>query len=94
MQTIFSEIKDEFVNLAYREYFDFEYDYQETFTFKDEGQTLIDFKVSKEKSEQPRDLLFVFSGQVGCNQSLYTKEIIREAYEDRGYDIAMISFRG
>jgi len=45
MQTIFSEIKDTYINLAYPKYFNFEYDFQEVFTFKDGGETLIDFKI-------------------------------------------------
>jgi|TARA_B110000285_G_C14979331_1_gene540541 hypothetical protein len=32
-----TEIKDEYINLAFREQFDFKYDRQEVFKFKDGG---------------------------------------------------------
>jgi predicted alpha/beta-fold hydrolase len=41
-----------------------------------------------------RDILFIFSGQVGQSNSLYIKNIIKEAYHDRNFDIVMISYRG
>lgn len=31
---------------------------------------------------------------MGCNQSLYIKNIVWEAYERRGYDIVVVSWRG
>jgi len=39
-------------------------------------------------------MLFLISGMLGSNQSLYIKHIIKDAFYNRGYDIAMISFRG
>jgi hypothetical protein len=32
------------------------------FTFKDGGETLIDFKIKENEDEDERDILFVFSG--------------------------------
>jgi predicted alpha/beta-fold hydrolase len=31
---------------------------------------------------------------LGTNQSMYIKHIIKDAFYNRGYDVAMISFRG
>ena len=98
LQTIMTEIKDEYINLAFREQFDFKYDRQEVFKFKDGGETFIDYKLHDDldtfDKDFSRDLLFLFSGQVGSNQSLYLKNMMKEAYEDRRYNIVMISFRG
>ena len=63
------------------------------FTFKDGGETKICYKVDK-KMRNNRDWLFLFSGQVGSDQSIYLKNIMKEAYEKRGYNICMISWRG
>lgn len=38
-------------------------------------------------------MLFLFSGQVGCNQSMYLKNLIQDAYANR-FNICMVSFRG
>ena len=51
-------------------------------------------KYFKTKEVEQRDILFVFAGQVGCSNSLYVKNIIKEAYEKRDFDIVMISWRG
>ena len=52
-----SEIKDELFNKVF-ERFDFKYDLEEIFTFKDGGQTLINIKFHPEG----KDMLFIFSG--------------------------------
>ena len=51
-------------------------------------------KYFKSKEIEQRDILFVFAGQVGCSDSLYVKNIIKDAYNNRDFDIVMISWRG
>ena len=63
LQTILTEIKDENFNLNDHEKYDFAYDLEETFTFKDGGQTLINYKFHP----VGKDMLYLFSGQVGSN---------------------------
>ena len=92
-QTILSEIKDEYFNLYFPQLFEFKYTKEEIYTFKDGGQTKICYKVN-EKERNTRDWIFFFSGQVGCDQSIYLKNMMKEAYEKRGYNVCMISWRG
>ena len=70
LQTILTEIKDEYVNLAFPEQFEFKYDKQEVFKFKDGGETFISYKLHDDGNfdkDLNRDLLFLFSGQVGSD---------------------------
>ena len=92
-QTILSEIKDEYFNLYFPSLFEFKYTKEEIYTFKDGGQTKISYKTHPNE-ENSRDWLFFFSGQVGCDQSIYLKNIMREAYHLRKYNVCMISWRG
>jgi hypothetical protein len=52
-----TEIKDENFNLK-DDRFKFEYDLEEVFTFKDGGETLMNYKFHPEG----KDMLFLFSG--------------------------------
>ena len=98
LQTIMTEIKDDYLNLNFRDYFDFKYDREELFKFKDGGETFINYKLHDDydlfDKDFSRDLLFLFSGQVGSNQSLYLKDLMKDGFYNRGYNIVMISFRG
>ena len=57
LQTIMTEVKDENFNLK-DDRFKFEYDLEEVFTFKDGGETLMNYKFHPEG----KDMLFLFSG--------------------------------
>jgi len=93
VQTILTMIKADYVPIRLPTSIYFQYDENELFTFEDGGKTLISYKFDK-CTDEKRDLLFFFSGQVGSNQSIYLKNIMKEAYDNRGYDVCMISFRG
>lgn len=94
-QTLLTEIKDEYINLAFRR-FDYQYDDEELLKLDDGGEMLINYKyqVDSKGEKKNSDVLFCFTGQVGSNQSLYIKNIIREAYDQRDYDIVVVSWRG
>ena len=92
-QTILTEIKDAYFNLYFPLIFKYKYTKEEVFTFKDGGQTKICYKMDTDTNNS-KDWLFLFSGQGGTDQSLYIKNIMKEAYEKRGYNVCMISWRG
>lgn len=92
-----TEIKDEYINLAFPSIFGYDYDDEELLKLDDGGEVLVNYKFQKDKVTGQRresDVLFLFTGQVGSNQSLYIKNIINEAFEKRGYDIVVVSWRG
>lgn len=70
------------------------YDLKQDFTLSDGGLIKLSYKFQKETSSPlPNDMLFLFTGILGSDQSLYIANIIEEASK-RNYDICVVSFRG
>ena len=94
-QTILTEIKDEYVSQRLP-VLECVYDEEEVFELSDGGRILLSFKFHRDKEGRRThsDVLFCFTGQVGCNQSLYVKNIVKEAAEKRDFDVVVVSWRG
>ena len=62
-QTLLTEIKDEYINLAFRQ-FDYEYDEEELLKLDDGGEMLVNFKyqVDPAGNQVKSDVLFLFTG--------------------------------
>jgi predicted alpha/beta-fold hydrolase len=73
-----------------------QYHHRHVFTLSDGGTVMVSLKIqdSAKIQDAPNDMLFIFPGVEGCDQSIYVHNFIEEAFNNRNYDVCVIGYRG